>query len=205
MGHSFASLIALKPTDLEQLLKQGTAPAFSSIVSHEFRGWNVFGDALARGFGTAMGIQRFAKGFFARDVVVDDTAAGHKTIDALPFIEGYNVKIQRGTADEPWTAIPDDAAPTRHSFFRVAKANEGAARLGRHMTALLLDYSLGNPTPGLLEGRGLRDFVVLPDPDNPDLLLGKAYMTIGPVTSAVGFFVAERMRRVDSNAWRPVT
>jgi hypothetical protein len=34
------------------------------------------------------------------------------------------------------------------------------------------------------------------DPENPDLLLGKAYMEVGPITSVAGFFVAERLRKV---------
>ncbi|HEY1100660.1 MAG TPA: hypothetical protein VGF99_17095 [Myxococcota bacterium] len=203
MAHSFETLIAMSPAALEDVLNANKAPAFSSLVAHEFRGWNVFGDALAKGVGTVMGIQRFAKGFFLRDAPVggvDDAAA----IDALTFIEGYNVKIRRGTKDEPWTAIPDDARPTRHSYYRVERAHEGAERKGRHPEALLLDYSQGIPKPGLFEGSGLRDFVVSVD-GNPDLLLGKAYMTIGPVTSAVGFFVAERLRQVDPLAWRSTT
>lgn len=190
MTHTFASLTAMTPRDLEGVLAAGTAPAFSSLAGFEFRGWNVFGDVLAKGVGTVMGIQRFAKGFFVRGEVVDD-------IDALPFIEGYNVKIQRGTRDEPWTGIPDDAQPIRHGYYRVFPAGAGEARAGRHPQALLLDYSLGNPKPGLFDGGGLKDFVVLADKDNPDLLLGKAYMTIGPITSAAGFFVAERLRPAD--------
>jgi hypothetical protein len=190
---TFASLTAMTPKDLEAVLAGGVAPAFSSLVAHEFRGWNVFGDVLAKGVGTVMGIQRFAKGFFARGLAHDTDPA---TLDALPFIEGYNVKIQRGTRDEPWTAQPNDEAPTRHSFFRVLPKELGDNRKGRHPHALLLDYSLGDPRPGLLDGNGLRDFVVQVDPENPDLLLGKAYMEVGPITSVAGFFVAERLRKV---------
>lgn len=192
MGHSFARLIEMTPAALEDVLAAGTAPAFSSLVGHEFRGWNVFGDIVASGIGTVLGIQRFAKGWFVRDGDVAGDA-----VDALPFIEGYNVKIRRGTANDPWIALPDDEHPTRHGFFRVEKANEGAGRAGRHPQALLLDYRLGNPKPGLFEGGGLRDFVVQVDVDNPDLLLGKAYMTVGPITSVAGFFVIERLRRMD--------
>ncbi len=193
LAHSFAELIQLKPTELEVVLAAGVAPRFSSIAGHEFRGWNVFGDVMAKGVGKVMGIQRFAKGWFVRDASV----VGDVDIDALPHIEGYNVKIRRGLSTEAWTAIPDDSTPTRFGFFRVEKANEGAGRKGRHPNALLLNYSLGKPAPGLFDGGGLKDFVVQVDVDNPDLLLGKAYMSIGPVTTAVGFFVIERLRRVE--------
>ncbi|MDP2343686.1 MAG: hypothetical protein Q8O67_22190 [Deltaproteobacteria bacterium] len=187
--HTFQSLTAMKGDDLAKVLAQGTAPAFSSIAGSEFRGWNVFGDIGAKAVGTVMGIQRFAKGFFVRDGAAD--------VDGLDSIEGYNVKIQRGTQAEPWTAIPDDAHPTRFGFYKVWKAGLGEARAGRHEHALLLDYSQGNPKPGLFEGSGLKDFVVQVDADNPDLLLGTAYMTLGPITMPPSFFVAERLRKVD--------
>ena len=192
MSHTFDSLTAMSPAQLEVVLAAGTAPSFSSIVGHEFRGWNVFGDVVAKGVGAVMGIQRFAKGWFRRDGA--DVAV---EINGAPFIEGYNVKIARGEKTDPWTAIPDDDHPTRHGFFKVFRAGEGEGRLGRHPQALLLDYSLGIPKAGLLGGGGLKDFVVQVDANNPDLLLGKAYMTVGPLTNPAGFFVIERLRKVD--------
>ena len=186
MPHTFAQLISMTPKDLEGVLAQGTAPALTSLVGYEFRGWNVFGDVIAKGVGSVMGIQRFAKGFFVRAGV--DTSAAES-------IEGYNVKIRRGQSDEPWTAIPNDEHTTRHGFFRVFPAGAGAARRGRHAHALFLDYALGTPKPGLFDGGGLNDFVVQVDVDNADLLLGKAYMRVGPVESVAGFFVIERLRR----------
>jgi hypothetical protein len=184
MGHSFASLIALRPRALDDVLASGTTPRFADLVGFEFRGWNVFADPLSAGVGTVMGIQRFAKGFFAR---------GGGSVDDLPTIEGYNCKIARGAATEPWTD-KGGGGPVRHSFFRVFRAGEGDERFGRHPHALLLDYSRGDPRPGLLDGVGLRDFVVHPEPGNRDLLLGKAYMHLGPIRSVAGFFVAERLR-----------
>ncbi len=188
-NHSFQSLTSLGNDELDRVLEAGVPPAFSSIAGSEFRGWNVFGDFMGRAVGTVLGIQRFAKGFFARDAGGD--------VDGLEAIEGYNVKIQRGTKDEPWTAIPDDARPTRFGFYKVWKAGLGDGRLGRHPNALLLDYSQGNPKPGLFEGGGLKDFVVQVSADNPNLLLGKAYMMLGPVSTPPSFFVIERLRKVD--------
>jgi hypothetical protein len=190
MSHSFASLIALRPAELDQVLTRGVAPRFSDLVGFEFRGWNVFGDPVAATVGAVMGIRRFAKGFFLRNGSAPDDA---------PFIEGYNVKIARGTADEPWEN-KGGGAPIRHSFFRVLRAGEGDERRARHNHALLLDYSQGDPRPGFLDGSGLRDFLVHPEPGNRDLLLGKAYMQIGPIANVAGFFVAERLRAHDFRA-----
>jgi hypothetical protein len=175
----------MTPAQLDEVLAQGIAPRFADLVGYEFRGWNVFGDIVAKGVGTVMGIQRFAKGFFHRP--------GGAPPDDVPYIEGFNCKIARGGADEPWRD-KGGGAPVRHSFYRVLRAGDGDNRHGRHPHALLLDYSLGNPKPGLLDGSGLRDFVVHPEAGNRDLLLGKAYMHIGPISNVAGFFVAERLR-----------
>ena len=189
----------MPPKKLEAVLAAGVAPSFSSVAGFEFRGWNVFGDVMSKGVGTVMGIQRFAKGFFVRGGTV--AIGGTADVDALPFIEGYNVKIKRGGRDDPWAGIPNDEHPTRHGYYRVFQPESDGVkqpgRKGRHPQALYLDYSLGDPKPGLLDGGGLRDFVVQVSPANPDLLLGKAYMTIGPIESVAGFFVVERLRPAD--------
>jgi len=46
----------------------------------------------------------------------------------------------------------------------------------------------------------LRDYVVQPDPADPDLLLGKAYLALGPFRVPSNFFVIERLRRT---SWKP--
>jgi hypothetical protein len=181
MSHTFASLSTLSMAELEAVLAQGTAPSFPTLCGAEFRGWNVFGNATAAAVGKIMGIQRFAKGFFVREGAPD----------TAPFVEGYNVKIRRGGADEPWLDLVDNTV-TRHAFFRVHRAGEGDHG-GRHPHALLLDYSQGDPMPGLLDGKNLKDYVVHPDPNNRDLLLGKAYFLLGPIVN-VNFFVCERLR-----------
>ena len=181
MTHTFASLTTRTMAELEDVLAQGTAPSFSTLCGAEFRGFNVFGNASAAAVGKIMGIQRFAKGFFVRE--------GNP--DAAPFAEGYNVKIRRGRVDDPWLDLVDNTV-TRHAFFRVHRAGEGDHG-GRHPHALLLDYSLGDPMPGLLDGKNLKDYVVHPDPANRDLILGKAYFLLGPIVN-VNFFVGERLR-----------
>ena len=70
---------------------------------------------------------------------------------------------------------------------------EGAAD-ARYPKALLLDYSLGGN--GLF-GPPLRDYVVQIYPDDPDLLLGKAYVALGPLRVPVGFFVLKRLQKHD--------
>jgi len=83
----------------------------------------------------------------------------------------------------------------RHSYYKVYPPQKGERREGRYPDALFLDYSLGEPANGLFDGRGVRDFLV---EINKDLLLGKAYFTLGPLTVVGGFFVVERLQRADS-------
>ena len=47
----------------------------------------------------------------------------------------------------------------------------------------------------LFDGSFLRDFLVQPDPNEPDVFLGKAYASLGPVTLPVSFFVLQRAHR----------
>ena len=185
------SLTSMTPAELEGVLSQGKTPQPSKILGWEFRGWNVFGDASAKLVGSVMGIQRFAKGFFARGV-----AGAPANADALATFEGYNVKIRRGTRDEPWTGIPDDDHLTRHSFYQVYGPGQGANRAGRYPQALFLDYSEGIPANNLFTGSTIKDFLVVVDEGNDDLMLGKAYTSVGPINN-VGYFVLERLRKVD--------
>lgn len=202
MAHTFHELTSMSMDQLDGVLAQGKAPKFSSLAGWEFRGWNVFGNALAAGVGRVMGIQRFAKGFFARGKPLSSSSAAE--IDALETLEGYNIPIRHGTRDEPWTAKPDDDHIKRFAFYKIYRPNEGASRAGRHPHSLFLHYSGGTPRPGVFEGGalvgdgGLKDYVVEVD-GNPDLIVGKAYYDLGPISNA-NFFVAERLRKAD---WQP--
>ena len=66
--------------------------------------------------------------------------------------------------------------------------------------AILLDYGASprNP-PGAVERR-LRDYVVQPDPANPNLLLGKAYFAFGNCRLASNFFIIGRLGPAE---WKP--
>lgn len=181
---TFRDLTQASFKDLEKILREGSAPDPDSLVGWEFRGWNVVAP-FAKPVVSLLGIQRFAKGFYR---VGDE-------------YRGYNVDIQPGGVDEPWTGKPSDESPRRRAFYKVYPPGQGP-RTVDHPNALFLCYE-GRPKNGLFDGGplygdgGLRDYVVLADPDNPDLLVGKAYFRLPPFHLAGGFFVAERLRRYD--------
>ena len=68
------------------------------------------------------------------------------------------------------------------------------ARDARYPNSLLLDYSLGGN--GLF-GPPLRDYVVQIYPDDPTLLLGKAYLALVGLRIPLSFFVLKRLREHD--------
>jgi hypothetical protein len=164
---------------LERAMLRGSTPELEALVGWEFRGINATPDGalpLAR----LAGIQKFVKGMFR---------AG----DDRDLVMGYNCPVIQNVLDGRWQTRPSDAEPRRFGFYTVAPIDP-TRRDNRYLHALLLDYGEGG-NPAWDPSRGLRDYLVQVDPDNPDLLLGKAYAAIGPFRISVGYFVLERWRR----------
>ena len=164
----------------ETIMMNGTAPAFDSIAGWEFRGAN--GSVVTR----LIGIRKFAKGFYEGG---RDRSPGSPG----PFIQGYNVIVRQNADDAEHLYSPSAEAPKRHGYYRVHKPALGA-KDSRYPNALLLDYGLGGNGPF---GPPLRDYIVQVYPDNPDLLLGKAYLALGPLRIPAGFFILERLKKHD--------
>lgn len=161
----------------EALMLGGTAPKFEDLVGWEFAGANSL--ILTR----LLGIRKFVKGYYEGTPL---SATG-----PTPFVQGYNVDVRQNADDAEHLYYPSDEKPKRHGFFRVHAAVPGA-RDAKYPNALLLDYGLGGN--GLF-GPPLRDYLVQIYPDDPDLLLGKAYVALGPVRIPVSFFVLKRLRK----------
>jgi hypothetical protein len=94
---------------------------------------------------------------------------------------------------DPWIAVPSDANPKRHAFYRVYKVQRVEVD-NAYPHALLLNYGLG-ANPRWNPARLLRDYLVQVDPENPDLLLGKATFALRAVRAFPSFFVLERYNR----------
>jgi hypothetical protein len=149
-----------------QAFEEGTRPEVSKLVGWEFRGWNTGWIA------PLLRIRKFGKALF--------TAAG----DAY----GCNTPAEQNGLDEEWVAKPSEEAPKRFAFYAVDPTVDR-----RHPNAILLDYGRGRN--GFFElARLLRDYVVRVSPESEDLLLGKAYLAIGPLRIPVTYFVLERRR-----------
>jgi hypothetical protein len=159
----------------EALMGSGIAPRFEDLVGSEFAGANSL--SLTR----LIGIRKFVKGFYEGPARAQGPA---------PFVQGYNVVARQNADEAPHVMVPSAESPRRHGFYRVHAVQPGA-RDDRYPNALLLDYGLGGN--GLF-GPPLRDYIVQVYPDDPDLLLGKAYLAFGSLRIPVSFFVLQRLR-----------
>jgi len=171
---TFDTLTRASLSELEGLMRRGVAPALDSIVGWEFRGWNVL-PAYGVPLFWAMSNLRFIKAFVERD----------------GRIAGYNLKVCRGGRHTPWFCTPSDKSRTLLGFYDVFEPGVGAKGV-EYPRALFLDYA--QPENTLFTGRTLEDYVVQVMPENPDLLLGKAYLPLGKVRFG-GFFVLQRLRQ----------
>lgn len=130
-------------------------------------GWEFRGTIPAT-LARTLRLNRFVKGFF-RD---DDTPPGEAV--------GYNSFC----GQRSWRRVGP-----RHGYFRVRPA------VGRHEGSLLFDYADTPRNAAWNPERLFRDFVVHPDPENRDLVLGKAYLKVGPLVPA-SFFILDRDRKI---------
>lgn len=164
-AHTFEQLQKSDDRQLEAILQAGKSPSFEEMEDWEFKGFNT------PWWAKVVGIQRFKKGFFKRGT--------------LYF--GYNIPVAQGAPAGVWKCKPSDESPKRFGFYEVIPADS------RYPHALLLDYGKGGN--GLRPEGLLRDYLVQVSPDDPTLLLGKAYLQLGPWRVPTNFFILQRDRK----------
>ena len=164
---------ALPAAELEKILLRGEAPSIDAIVGWEWRGRNT------QGWAKPAGIQKFIKGFFRAE-------AGE--------VYGYNQPVVQNRLDQPWIAKPSDVNPKRFGYF-VVEPVDPTAKDNAYLNAILLDYGRGK-NPRLDATQTLRDYVVRVNPGSDELLLGTAFVAVGPARVRVpaSYFVLERHR-----------
>ena len=168
------ALEATPRAELETIFRNGTMPDLEGLVGWEFRGINRLPLNFIP-FGQLVGIKKFLKGFFRGE---DGRVMGYNSpVDSSNALDGrWNIK------------------PKKFGFYETYPV-DATARDNEYLHALLLDYGKGGNKPYDIT-RGLRDYLVQVYPDNPDLLLGKAYYALGPTRiGGLNFFILERHRR----------
>jgi hypothetical protein len=169
MQHTYDSLASSTDETLEQALVDGTQPDLETIAGHEYRGWNT------PFFAATAGILRFKKGFFK-----DPSAGG--------AVRGYNKDIVAGGGlMDPWTEKGKDGKAKPFGFYEIVPQTSGP-----YPNSVLLNYDCPRNFP-LDPTKLLRDYVVQVNPDNPHLLLGKAYLALPGKWPTVSYFILERV------------
>lgn len=168
--HTFDELTKLSNKQLDPFMVEGTAPQLEDVVGYDFRGWNI--NPATKISGT----RKFKKGFFG------DPAVGH--------IWGYNVPTEQNGMNGPWNAKPNENNPRRYFFYKVFTAKSVAHK--KHPNSLIVHYAKWGEYFFLNPVKYTVDYLVYPDPDNRDLMVGKAYFEIGPIKFFAGYFILER-------------
>lgn len=174
---SFRKLAQSSNAQLEAILHTCKAPTMESFVGFEWRGFNT---SLRL---KMLGLQKFIKGFFQEGAQV----------------EGYNIPVQQNGLEAPWLDQPTPESPKRFAFYWVTQVDKESID-NLYPEALLLDYGASHRNPNYGIERLIRDYLVQPNPDNPDLLLGKAYLALSSLRLPSNFFVLERLRM---STWKP--
>lgn len=180
--YTFASITEQKRAVHEELFQRGTLPDMNVISGWQYQGWNLSLMALM------MGIRRFTKGLQTNTTGSGDNAE----------LNGYNLWIkQQGGPNDTW--VP--SAPHRHGFYKVSRSALSRTEF-KHPHALLLDYGRGG-NPWYQPAKVLRDYIVQVYPNDPTLLIGKAYVALGGLRIFGGNFVMRRSK--DKSDDRPLT
>ncbi len=170
-SHEYKSLAGRSKEELERIFRAGETPSVEGILGFEYRGYN------HPRMMSLLGIRKFIKGFFKSE---------------LGETFGCNTPVVQNELDGEWVCKGDDARPKRFGFFRVAPVDP-ESKDNEYLHSLLLDYGRGG-NPIYDPSKVIRDYLVRVEPGSDDLLLGKAYLALGPMRPASNFFLLERHR-----------
>jgi choline dehydrogenase-like flavoprotein len=170
--YTFEQLTEFSNERLEDLVRIGSTPRIDDVVGYEYRGFNL------QPATKIIGTRKFKKGFYAAY-----PGANHAW--------GYNMPIVQNLKDEPWVAVPNEENPRRYFFFKILPAGApGYDR--RYAHTLIVDYSKWDGYFLLNPARYTVDYLVYPDPENRDLMVGRSDFVMGPIRFFMGYFILER-------------
>ncbi|RME04979.1 MAG: hypothetical protein D6805_01095 [Planctomycetota bacterium] len=173
-------LYSLSHRELEERMRGGGTPSMEAMVGWEYDGLNT------PWYTAVLGIRKFRKGFYRGPARVEGGPE--------PFIQGYNLPVRQNGVRQEWLEKGEGGG--YFGFFRVYRVHEdGLDR--KYPQALLLDYSWGGNRS--LE-HFLRDYLVQPYEEVPEVLLGKAYVALFSWRVYVSYFILCRSRR---SSYRP--
>jgi hypothetical protein len=170
----FLEVGSLSASELEALVVRGQTPSADALVGWEYRGMNT------APYTPLLGIRKFIKGFYA---------------DRTGRAFGYNIPAVQNGLTRPWIGLPSVEAPKRFGFYGVDRV-EAEERDNAYLHALLLNYGRGGGAWYDVTAT-MRDYMVRVEPGSDDLLVGKAFVALGPLSVPVSYLVIERHRPSD--------
>ncbi len=173
--YTFEMLCVASNGQLEEVMRLGVQPALEDLAGWEFRGYNTLDLTQVLGF------RKFKKGFY-----LPSPPEG-----GIQELLGYNVQVVQTPLGDPWFDRIRRGQPIRHGWYRCYPVRMTEVDC-RYPNAVLINYDC-TENPRWDPTRRLRDYVVQLYPDDPTLLLGKAYVALaGPLRVFVSYFALER-------------
>lgn len=173
--YTFETLCVASSEDLERVMRLGVQPKLEDLAGWEYKGYNTL-DLTA-----LLGFRKFKKGFYLPAPVEGE----------IRELLGYNVQVVQNPLGEPWFDRIRRGQPIRHGWYRCYPVRMTEVDC-RYPNAVLINYDCPE-NPRLDPTRRLRDYVVQLYPEDPTLLLGKAYVALaGPLRVAVSYFALGR-------------
>jgi hypothetical protein len=166
----FEELCRSSETRLREVFRNGVRPDPASLDGHAFCGFNVTPVAKVLGF------QKFVKCFF--------------TVQGSEFLEGCNLWVRPSSPRGEWVLAPKRP----HGFYVVfTEWNESWGPSQKN--ALRIDYAASSRNHRLNPERMIIDYLVQPDPADPDCFLGKAFLGTNRLNVFSNYFVLLRHQR----------
>ena len=154
---SFENLALADKAEWESILVTGHPPAIDELDGYTYCGWNP--DPIGKLTG-----QKFKKCFFS-------------TKDGL---YGFNKKVKQDAvkAGGAWNDVLYKGRAKTMGYFKVSYAGDAPSQEVHHRYRHLVVFNYNLPLNQGLSGflKVIRDFMVLPNPGDNSLLLGKAYL-----------------------------
>lgn len=173
--YDYYTLAVADNETLERAMRMGVQPRLKDVAGWEFRGYNTLDLTELLGF------RKFKKGFYSPLPMGPDTKE----------IRGYNVQVVQTPLGDPWIDRLRRGQPIRHAWYRCYPVRMTEVDC-RYPNSLLINYDSEDNNP-LDPSKRLRDYLVQVYPDDPDLLLGKAYIALaGPLRMFVSYFILGR-------------
>lgn len=161
----FRALASRPVAELHAGMRRGETPDVERLPAGEYRGANT------AAWAGRLRMRQFVKGFERRP-------------DGRLF--GFNRRVAQDGLEGRWGSPGEPFA-----FFEVRPVDP-VARDNHYLQALLLDYGAGGGSR-LDPARGIRDYLVRVHPGSDELLLGRAFVALGPFRPSPTYFVLERM------------